>query len=133
MKWEDGKTGYENYLTLEKSLSLNSIAAYINDINKLITFLDNKFKKIAPEKVKLLHLKNFVEWLNERDVSPRTQARTISGIKSVDVFDFGFFRNLEAEQVVGDVDDEATDILVFEIDGSSDRGAEGLTLGLAVG
>ena len=82
MKWEDGKKGYENYLTLEKALSLNSIAAYINDINKLVVFLENKFKKIAPEKVKLLHLKNFVEWLNERDVSPRTQARTISGIKS---------------------------------------------------
>jgi len=82
MKWEDSKKGYENYLKLEKSLSQNSIAAYINDINKLIDFLDKNFKKIAPEKVKLQHLKSFVEWLNERGVSPRTQARTISGIKS---------------------------------------------------
>jgi integrase/recombinase XerD len=82
MKWEDSKKGYENYLKLEKSLSQNSVAAYINDINKLIDFLDNSFKKIAPDKVKLQHLKSFVEWLNERGVSPRTQARTISGIKS---------------------------------------------------
>ncbi len=82
MKWEDSKRGYENYLKLEKSLSQNSVAAYINDINKLIDFLDEKFKKIAPEKVKLQHLKSFVEWLNEKGVSPRTQARTISGIKS---------------------------------------------------
>jgi integrase/recombinase XerD len=82
MKWEDSKKGYENYLKLEKSLSQNSVAAYINDINKLIGFLDKNFKKIAPEKVKLQHLKSFVEWLNERGVSPRTQARTISGIKS---------------------------------------------------
>ncbi len=82
MKWEDSKKGYENYLKLEKSLSQNSIAAYINDINKLIDFLDEKYKKVAPEKVKLQHLKSFLEWLNERGVSPRTQARTISGIKS---------------------------------------------------
>lgn len=82
MKWEDSKKGYENYLKLEKSLSQNSVAAYINDINKLIDFLDKNFKKVAPEKVKLQHLKSFVEWLNERGVSPRTQARTISGIKS---------------------------------------------------
>lgn len=82
MKWEDSKKGYENYLKLEKSLSMNSVAAYINDVNKLIDFLDREFTKLSPEKVKLQHLKSFVEWLNERGVSPRTQARTISGIKS---------------------------------------------------
>ncbi len=82
MKWEESKKGYENYLKLEKSLSQNSIAAYINDINKLADFLEKKYKSVAPDKVKLEHLKAFVEWLNERGVSPRTQARTISGIKS---------------------------------------------------
>ncbi|MFW5823187.1 MAG: site-specific tyrosine recombinase XerD [Tangfeifania sp.] len=82
MKWEESKKGYENYLKLEKSLSQNSIAAYINDINKLEDFLESDQKKVSPEKVKLQHLKSFVEWLNERGVSPRTQARTISGIKS---------------------------------------------------
>ncbi len=82
MKWEDSKKGYENYLKLEKSLSQNSIAAYINDVNKLIDFLEINDKKVTPEKVKLQHLKNFLEWLNDRGVSPRTQARTISGIKS---------------------------------------------------
>lgn len=82
MKWEESKKAYENYLKLEKSLSMNSVAAYINDVNKLIDFLDTEYKKLSPEKVKLQHLKSFVEWLNEKGVSPRTQARTISGIKS---------------------------------------------------
>lgn len=82
MKWEDSKKGYENYLRLEKSLSQNSIAAYINDINKLVDFLDDNFKNVGPDKVSLDQLKSFVEWLNEKGVSPRTQARTISGIKS---------------------------------------------------
>lgn len=93
MKWEEGKKGYENYLKLEKSLSENSIAAYINDINKLIDFLNVNFKKIAPEKVKLSQLKSFIEWLNEKGVSPRTQARTISGIKS-------FYKYLLIEEVI---------------------------------
>jgi integrase/recombinase XerD len=93
MKWEESKKGFENYLKLERSLSQNSIAAYINDINKLIEFLGKNFKKTNPEKVKLNHLKKFVEWLNERGVSPRTQARTISGIKS-------FYKYLLIEGVI---------------------------------
>ena len=82
MKWEDSKKGFESFLRLEKSLSANSVAAYINDINKLMMFLEENYKKLPPEKVKLEHLKSFVEHINERGVSPRTQARTISGIKS---------------------------------------------------
>ena len=82
MKWEDSKKGFESFLRLEKSLSANSVAAYINDINKLMMFLDSNYKKLPPEKVKLEHLKSFVEHINDRGVSPRTQARTISGIKS---------------------------------------------------
>lgn len=82
MKWDDSIRGFEDYLRLEKALSQNSINAYINDINKLMDFLKNNFKGITPQKVKLNHLKSFVEWLNEKGVSPRTQARTISGIKS---------------------------------------------------
>lgn len=82
MKWDESIKGYENYLKLEKSLSQNSIAAYINDINKLVVFLKNNFDGEEPDRVKLEQLKGFVVWLNERGVSPRTQARTISGIKS---------------------------------------------------
>lgn len=82
MNWEEGKKGFENYLKLEKSLSQNSIAAYINDLSKLIAYLDKNHSKVNPLKVKLDHLKGFIAWLNEREISPRTQARTISGIKS---------------------------------------------------
>jgi integrase/recombinase XerD len=82
MKWEESIKGFEGYLRLEKGLSQNSINAYVNDINKLLVFLKDNFKGTSPQKVKLNHLKSFVEWLNNKGVSPRTQARTISGIKS---------------------------------------------------
>lgn len=94
MNWEDGKKGFENYLKLEKSLSQNSIAAYINDISKLITYLDKYHSKVSPLKVKLEHLKGFIAWLNEKEISPRTQARTISGIKS-------FYKYLLIEGKIG--------------------------------
>lgn len=101
MKWEDSKKGFESFLRLEKSLSQNSIAAYINDINKLVGFLDDSFKRLTPEKVKLNHLKSFVSHLNDKGVSPRTQARTISGIKS-------FFKYLLME---GKVQSDPTTLL----------------------
>ncbi len=83
MKWSESIKGYEDYLKLEKSLSANSVIAYVNDVKKFVGFLaDNNYKHITPVKVKLLHLKKFIEWLNERGVSPRTQARSISGLKS---------------------------------------------------
>lgn len=82
MNWADSKKEYESFLRLEKSLSQNSVSAYANDISKLITFVEDKYPTITPEKVKLVHLRKFVEWMNEIGVSPRTQARTISGVKS---------------------------------------------------
>lgn len=82
MKWDDSIKGFEEYLRLEKGLSQNSVNAYINDVKKLVDFLKDDFKGVTPQKVKLNHLKGFLEWLNGNGVSPRTQARTISGIKS---------------------------------------------------
>ncbi len=80
-------------LRLEKSLSQNSIDAYINDINKLIKYLDSQNKKILPTQVEYEHLKSFVAWINDAGTSPRTQARVISGIKS-------FFKYLLLEGII---------------------------------
>jgi integrase/recombinase XerD len=93
MKWAESKKGYEVFLRLEKSLSQNSVSAYVNDLNKLISFVKENYPGISAENLKLSHLRKFVEWMNEKGVSPRTQARTISGIKS-------FYKFLLIEEVV---------------------------------
>lgn len=93
MNWEESKKGYETFLRLEKSLSQNSVSAYLNDINKLISFITKNFPVISPETLKLTQLRKFVEGMTEIGVSPRTQARTISGIKS-------FYKFLLIEEVV---------------------------------
>ena len=82
MNWLESKKGYETFLRIEKSLSPNSVSAYVNDINKLILFVEEHFPNLTPETVKLAQLRKFVEWMNLTGISPRTQARTISGIKS---------------------------------------------------
>jgi integrase/recombinase XerD len=93
MNWAESKKGYETFLRLEKSLSQNSVSAYVNDINKLITFIEEHYPAISPDTIKLVQLRKFVEWMNEKGVSPRTQARTISGIKS-------YYKFLLIEEVV---------------------------------
>ncbi len=83
MNWESEINGFKNYLKVEKGLSDDSIHAYITDLVKLVQFFKEKgYDDITPEKVKLEHLKEMIEWVNDRGISPRTQARIISGIKS---------------------------------------------------
>ena len=93
MNWSESKKGYETFLRIEKNLSPNSVSAYVNDINKLITFVAEYYPNLTPETVKLAQLRKFVEWMNQKGISPRTQARTISGIKS-------FYKFLLIEEAV---------------------------------
>ena len=93
MNWLESKKGYETFLRIEKSLSPNSVSAYVNDINKLISFVEEYYPNLTPETVKLAQLRKFVEWMNQKGISPRTQARTISGIKS-------FYKFLLIEEAV---------------------------------
>nr|WP_320120120.1 site-specific tyrosine recombinase XerD [uncultured Marinifilum sp.] len=93
MNWTTTIENFKTYLTLEKSLSKNSVDAYINDITKLTTFLREKNIEVSPEEVVLQHLKDFVAWINDAGTSPRTQARVISGIKA-------FFKYLLLEEII---------------------------------
>ena len=72
--------GFAQYLKLEKGLSENSIEAYKADIFKLYQFLQNEQIKI--ESCTLKNLESFVNNLAEIGLSPGSQARIISGIKS---------------------------------------------------
>lgn len=71
---------YRNYLLLEKSLSPNSIDAYMTDLDKLSGFLGNESLKV--EEVKLDDLQQFITQLYDMGINARSVARIISGIKS---------------------------------------------------
>ena len=80
MAKEDITKKYRNYLLLEKSLSPNSIDAYMTDLSKLSGFLGNEDLKV--EDVTLDNLQQFVAQLYDIGINARSVARIISGIKS---------------------------------------------------
>ena len=80
--WEAYKKGYKAWLELEKSLADNSVQAYLHDVEKLTSYLltVNDLKK--PGDVKLKDLENFVKWVHELGMTPASQGRIISGLRS---------------------------------------------------
>lgn len=73
-------TKYKNYLLLERSLSPNSIEAYIEDMSKLLRFINDESLSISD--LTLDHLQQFVAQLYDLGINPRSVSRIISGIKS---------------------------------------------------
>jgi integrase/recombinase XerD len=93
LNWKQAIKDFEIYLRLEKSLSENSIEAYAGDVLKLEKFFTNKGTDITPDRVNYHDLKDFLAWLASDKQNARTQARTISGIRS-------FFRFLLIEEEI---------------------------------
>lgn len=83
--------GFKAYLKLERGLSDNTSVGYSNDVRKLYDFI--KSENIELKQVTLEMLHSFVAQLHDLGISPRSQARIISGIKS-------FFKYLKLEGYV---------------------------------
>ena len=80
--WEPHKKGFKAYLQLERSLSDNSVKAYLTDIEKLTQYLQQAGTLKNPAEIKLIDLQHFVKWISELGMSATSQARIISGIKT---------------------------------------------------
>ncbi len=80
--WEPYKKGFKAYLQLERSLSPNSIEAYLRDIEKLTSFLLASGLKKNPSELELKDLQQFVKWIAELGMTQSSQARTISGLRT---------------------------------------------------
>lgn len=86
---------FKAYLKLERSLSSNSIEAYMNDVQKLFQYFESVSKTPHVKEITAADLKLFISWINELGMLPSTQARVVSGIKSF--FDFLLLEQLIAE------------------------------------
>jgi integrase/recombinase XerD len=78
--WEVYKKGFKAWLQLEKSLSSNSVEAYLRDVDKLANFYSDRKK--VPKDITLHHLENFVKYIAELGIAASSQARIISGLRS---------------------------------------------------
>ena len=82
LTWKQSVSNFSIYLRLEKSLSENSIEAYLNDVLKLERFFNEKGRDITPSLVTYPDLKEFVVWFGSDNKNARTQARLLSGIRA---------------------------------------------------
>ncbi len=87
------RNGYKSFLKFEKSLSNNSIDAYLSDIDKLYQFSSSLKKVKLPKDFNHEELQKFLHWIADLGMSPTSQARITSGIK-------GFYKFLLIEDLI---------------------------------
>lgn len=93
MDWISSIKGFKQYLKLEKSLSQNSIDAYMRDIEKLHQYLEITGNTTPPDKISLHQLEQFNQYIHKLGLNDRSQARIISGVRA-------FYKYLLMEDVM---------------------------------
>ena len=91
--------GYSRYMKLQRNFSANTLAAYANDIGKLLAFLEAEDKD--PLTAQLSDLQAFAASLHDIGICPRSQCRILSGVRT-------FYHYLLVD---GYVDDDPTELL----------------------
>lgn len=91
--WDAYKKGFRAYLQLERSLSDNSVEAYLRDIEKLTQFLQGEYGMKSPADIELQDLQAFIHRIAEMGLTPNSQARIISGIRA-------FYKYCAIEQII---------------------------------
>ena len=91
MSWENSIKEFKYYLNVERSLADNSVNAYIRDIRKLADFCSKI--KVDELNISVNEIREFIADLNSKNISARSQARIISGIKA-------FFKYLIIEDYI---------------------------------
>ena len=82
MDWNSTIKGFKGYLKLERSLSSNSIEAYLHDVNLLSRYLELNQSHKQPENVSFDDLQQFIAFINETGFGDQSQARILSGVRS---------------------------------------------------
>ena len=93
MNWPIYIQHFKNYLRLERSMSENSIEAYLRDVEKLSQFASMTDHKPGPETVSDKDVSDFLTYINQFGLTATSQARILSGIKS-------FYKYLALENLI---------------------------------
>jgi integrase/recombinase XerD len=95
MAWSSYIKQFETYLKLERSLSSNSIEAYVRDVKKLAQFSEMMLAGASAIKLTYPQLQTFLQYISEMGMSAFSQARILSGIKA-------FYKFLLMEELISD-------------------------------
>ena len=70
---------YRRYLKLEKGYSVNTLDAYMRDVDKLLRYL--AVEQVDVLDVKLEDLEHFAAFISDLGIGPRSLARILSGVR----------------------------------------------------
>src|SRR5579859_7005735 len=93
LNWESYIKQFSQYLKLERSLSQNSIDAYVRDVEKLQQFMELSGAKKNPLNTSAKELQKFIHYISGLGMSAYSQARILSGLKA-------FFKYLVFEELI---------------------------------
>lgn len=82
--WSQARQDYRGYLVLERSMSHNTVEAYMRDFGKFATFFDDR--SIAPLDVQRSEIEQFMASLLDLGASDNSRARCLATLRSF----FGF-------------------------------------------
>lgn len=80
MDWQTNIRGFKSYLQLERGVAMNTLEAYIHDVDKLVQYFKMTGKNI--DAISTDDLRDFLVWLHELGILAPSQARILSGLKA---------------------------------------------------
>ncbi len=80
MDWQTNIRGFKSYLQLERGVAMNTLEAYIHDVDKLVQYFKMTGKNV--DAISTDDLRDFLVWLHELGILAPSQARILSGLKA---------------------------------------------------
>ena len=93
MNWTPTIKGFKSYLQLERSLSANSVHAYLHDVEMLVQYFVLHNIDVSPQNVEQKQVEDFIQYVSKLGMSATSQARILSGIKA-------FFKYMLIEDMI---------------------------------
>ncbi|MEM6398229.1 MAG: site-specific tyrosine recombinase XerD [Bacteroidota bacterium] len=100
-RWIIPLKAFKAYLELERGRSAHTINAYAADLRKLPQYLQLRSFDLGPTQIERMHLDDFLAYLHELGLAPRSQARLVSALRT-------FFQFLLEEELI---DNDPTELL----------------------
>ncbi|MEL6392192.1 MAG: site-specific tyrosine recombinase XerD [Bacteroidota bacterium] len=92
-RWAIVFKAFKAYLELERGRSKHTISGYATDLRKLPQYLQLRDFDLGPTQIERMHLDDFLAYLHELGLSPRSQARLVSALRT-------FFQFLLEEEMI---------------------------------